>query len=151
MEVWVSCHTVFLGCERGTREVSEKANGREGVCVTVCLKDREGGWGVCLPSRFRDPAGEQWQELIRWQSPGLCVCLRVWGGFLLSLQSAGKDDLKAAWRWYDPSISGSQDKAWGGVGAKKKTSHKFCCPPTPHFLVYVAQLEVVWGFAAINT
>ena len=65
------------------------------VCVSVCLK---GGQGVCLPSRFRDPVGEQWQELIRWQSPGLvCVCVCVWmytcassGISFLSFRLAGR-------------------------------------------------------------
>lgn len=38
-----------------------------------CLNDRGGRWGVCLPAIFRDPVGEQWRELISWQTPGLCV------------------------------------------------------------------------------
>lgn len=82
--------------EGGAREdMFKRRRGGWRVCATVCLKDREGGQGVCLPSRFRDPVGEQWQELIRWQSPGLCVyvcilCVRKLWDFLLSFQLAGR-------------------------------------------------------------
>ena len=54
------CTTVFICREGGTGE--DMFKGRRGgwrVCVSVCLKDGEGGQGVCLHSRFRDPVGEQ--------------------------------------------------------------------------------------------
>lgn len=58
----VSSHVIALSfavCKTQRSCLREGERAGECVCVDVCLEGGQGGQGVCLPSRFRDPVGEQ--------------------------------------------------------------------------------------------